>query len=175
MLRTLHAHRFALLRRSASPRRALALALSVVGILLLTNSGVEAGSNNRGFGAGIMAGEPTGISLKVWSGQANAFDAGIGWSFSDNSSVHIHGDYLWHNFSLINVEKGQLPLYFGIGARLRFVENRDDDIGVRVPVGLNYLFEDSPVDLFVEVVPILDLTPDTDLNFNAALGGRFFF
>ena len=68
-----------------------------------------------------------------------------------------------------------LPLYFGVGGRLRLRDNRDDDIGVRIPVGLAYMFADAPFDIFVEVVPILDLVPDTDFDLNAALGGRFYF
>ena len=40
---------------------------------------------------------------------------------------------------------------------------------------LNYIFETSPFDVFLEVVPVLDLAPDTEFDFNAAIGARFFF
>jgi hypothetical protein len=131
--------------------------------------------NDTGFGLGVMAGEPTGLSLKLWTGTDRAVDAGIAWSFEGNDNFNIHADYLIHRFSLIKVDKGSLPLYFGIGGRVRFNENSDDDLGIRVPVGLNYLFENSPIDVFLEVVPVLDLYPSTDLEFNAAIGARFFF
>ena len=48
-------------------------------------------------------------------------------------------------------------------------------IGVRVPVGLNYLFDNTSIDIFLEVVPILDLAPQTDFKINAAIGGRYYF
>jgi len=37
------------------------------------------------------------------------------------------------------------------------------------------LFADTPLDIFVEVVPVLDLVPDTDLDFNGAVGIRYIF
>jgi hypothetical protein len=51
----------------------------------------------------------------------------------------------------------------------------DAMFGIRVPVGITYLFDDYPLDLFFELVPVLDLSPDVDLDINAALGLRFYF
>jgi hypothetical protein len=65
-------------------------------------------------------------------------------------------------------------LYFGIGGRIIFQSN-DTNLGIRVPVGLDYLFSSAPVDIFLEVVPILDLTPSTDLDFGGGIGVRYWF
>jgi hypothetical protein len=46
---------------------------------------------------------------------------------------------------------------------------------VRLPVGLEYLFQRAPLDLFVEVVPVLDLTPESTVNVSASIGTRYFF
>ena len=70
--------------------------------------------------------------------------------------------------------EGSLPFYYGIGGRIRFDEE-DSRIGARIPLGLDYLFEGSRFDLFLELVPILDLAPETELNLNAGLGARYFF
>lgn len=143
-----------------------------------------AGAQDRGFGLGIIAGEPTGISLKGWQGRTTAIDGALAWSFAGKDFFQIHGDYLAHNFALIKVEKGKLPFYYGIGGRIKFFNNddggkaRDNDktrIGVRVPLGLAYLFERTTLDIFLEVVPILDLIPETELDLNAAIGIRYFF
>jgi hypothetical protein len=61
-----------------------------------------------------------------------------------------------------------------VGGRIRFEDN-DSRVGVRVPVGLAYLFEGEPVDLYIEVAPILDLTPDTGFSMNGGIGARYFF
>jgi hypothetical protein len=156
--------------------------LSLV-ILLLAFSFDRAVSQDRGFGLGIVAGEPTGISLKNWQGRTTALDGAIAWSFAGHDFIQLHGDYLSHNFSLLKVEKGQLPFYYGIGGRLKLIkidnkrDDRDDQtrVGVRIPLGLAYLFEKVMLDLFVEVVPVLDLVPETAFDLNAAIGLRYFF
>jgi len=66
-----------------------------------------------------------------------------------------------------------LPFYYGIGARIKTLD--DVTLGVRVPLGLSYIFSDVPVDLFVELAPLLDLIPKTNFRINAAVGGRFYF
>ncbi len=128
------------------------------------------------FGLGIIIGEPTGPCFKLWTSQRTAIDGAAAWSFAKNAGMHLHADYLLHISDLVEVESGRLPLYYGIGGRIRFAEgDGDDNIGIRIPVGLEYLFETMPLDIFFEIVPILDLAPDTDLDFNAALGMRYFF
>ena len=166
--------RFKLLVKKVSTKYLIFLAA----LLFLTPnlcSTAVAGQNDQGFGLGIIVGEPTGLSMKAWLGEESALDMGFAWSFSDNGKFQFHLDYVLHRFSIINVDKGQLPLYFGIGGVYRYHENSDNNLGVRVPVGLDYLFDNSPVDIFGEVVPILDLSPSTEFRINAAIGARFFF
>jgi hypothetical protein len=82
-------------------------------------------------------------------------------------------DYLLHSFRLIDVPEGKLPFYYGIGGRLKTSDKTR--LGVRVPLGLAYLFQTAPIDIFLEVVPILDFIPKTDFRINAALGARYYF
>jgi len=151
-------------------KRTLLIILIVVSI-----SGIARASGSHNFGLGIILGEPTGISGKLWISGRSAVDGAAAWSLGNNEALHLHADYLLHNFTLIKVEKGRLPFYYGIGGRIRFADVGDDHIGVRVPLGLAYLFEGAPLDIFLEIVPILDLAPDTDFDLNGALGMRFFF
>ena len=139
--------------------------------LLVFLSTVKAQSS--GVGLGLIVGEPTGVSFKYWTGSTTAIDAALAWSFIDGGAFHIHGDYLFHNMRLISVPEGLLPFYYGIGARIKTANNTK--LGVRVPLGLAYLFQSAPIDIFLEIVPILDLTPKTDFAINAALGARYYF
>ena len=127
------------------------------------------------FGLGFIVGEPTGISGKLFLTKRNAIDGAVAWSLQDDNDFHIHGDYLYHNYNIFVNEKMALPMHFGIGGRIKFNENADDRIGIRFPFGLNYIFEEAPFDMFFEIVPIMDLAPDTDFDLNAALGARFYF
>ena len=134
-----------------------------------------AGNNADGFGLGIIVGEPTGLDAKFWLGESSALQAAVAWSTQKNTSFHFHLDYIMHRFDLIDVKSGRFPLYYGIGGRFRVRDNSDDDLGIRIPIGLSYMFANDPFDIFVEVVPILDLVPDTDFDLNAAIGFRWFF
>ena len=127
------------------------------------------------IGIGVIIGEPTGITGKYMINDANAIDLGAGWKTSGDNELHIYGDYLFHLYDVIAVPKGMLPLYFGAGARIVFNEDDDDEIGIRFPVGIEYVFADVPLGAFVELVPVLDLTPDTEIDFEAGTGIRFFF
>ncbi len=113
------------------------------------------------------------MSGKLWLTDRSAVDMAAAWSFSDEEAFHLHADYLLHNFDLISVSQGRLPIYFGVGGRVKFED--ESKLGVRVPVGLAYIFDGAPLDIFFEIVPILDLIPDTEFEANAAIGIRFFF
>ena len=127
------------------------------------------------FGAGLLLGEPTGASLKYFLTDKTAIDGAIGWSFHRETDLHLHGDFLWHKHDLFSVSEGQLSLYYGVGARVKFRDRADDQVGVRVPVGVSYLFERVPVDVFAEVAPVLDFTPSARGGFTAGIGVRWWF
>lgn len=145
----------------------------IVPIIIIMCFFSAAYANSKNFGLGIMLGEPTGVSGKLWIDKTSAVDGGLSWSFTDKTSMNIHMDYLFHNFNLIHVEKDEFPLYYGIGGRIKF--GNETEVGVRIPVGLEYIFKDSPFDIFLEIAPILNLIPATSLKFNGGIGARFYF
>jgi len=130
-------------------------------------------AQDDGFGLGLILGEPTGVSLKAWLTDNTAMAGAVAWSFGKKDALHLHADYLIHDFKLIRTEDYNFPVYYGIGGRVRFEE--DDKIGVRIPLGINYLFTDAPLDMFLEIVPLLNLAPSTDFDLNGAIGVRYLF
>jgi hypothetical protein len=145
----------------------------ILGLAILFLSGI-ARSQDKDFGLGIILGEPTGISAKKWLSDNSALDGAVAWSLVTPSSFHLHADYLYHDFNIFNVKKGKLPLYFGIGFRVRIREG-DNRLGIRIPVGICYIFDQSPLDIFYELGPVLDLTPATKLRLTSSIGIRYFF
>jgi hypothetical protein len=135
---------------------------------------IPAYAQERGFGIGLIVGEPTGISLKTWTSSTTAIDGGMAWSFHRETALHIHADYLWHSFDLIKTQE-RIPVYYGVGGRIRFGNKVDSGIGVRGVVGLNFFLKQAPIDFFLELAPILDLIPETSLSMNGGIGVRYFF
>lgn len=132
---------------------ALAVASMCVGV---------AAAHPQGVGLGLMGGNPSGLSLKVWTGGNVALDAGLGYSLWYGEALSFHGDVLWHTRSLIQPPAdGYLPFYIGLGARVVMADAPHNypytRIGVRIPLGLEYVFSNVPIGLFVEVVPTFDL------------------
>jgi hypothetical protein len=142
-------------------------------------------AQDHGFGIGFIIGEPTGISAKLWTSPRNAFDFGLGWSIggdrianndniSNGSRVHFHMDYLWHSFDAIRSEE-RFPLYYGIGGRINSGGGYDSSFGIRGVFGILWLPHSTPLDVFLEVVPVLDLIRSTGFGLDAGLGARFYF
>ncbi len=151
-------------------------------LLFMLSSGINYAQAKDGLGLGIIIGEPTGLSLKTWLSGNKAFAAGVAWSFSSDATFHFHADYLIHRFDLIHTPElqGSMPVYYGIGARFKLKDDNkrrdnDDKLGIRFPLGLSYLPPQTPLDVFLEIVPILDIVPDTSVGFNAAIGIRYYF
>ncbi|MDO9575313.1 MAG: kelch repeat-containing protein [bacterium] len=127
---------------------------------------------NRRLGMGLIIGEPTGLSAKLWITENSALDGAIAWSFVNGGCLDLHADYLLHRYNILKIRKGELPLYYGIGARVNFRDKTT--VGLRGVVGLEYIFDTIPIDLFLEFAPILNLIPDRNFRFNAAIGIRYF-
>jgi hypothetical protein len=151
-------------------------------ILAAASANANALGNKAGkFGLGAIAGEPTGVSIKYWFNDKHTIDGAFAWSLYEDNAFQIHSDYLFTDYVLSNSE--QWPVYYGLGARLMFRDNEEkhhDDnetvFGFRIPMGITYLFEeDMPYEFFFEIAPILDVSPDTELDLNASVGFRFYF
>jgi hypothetical protein len=142
-------------------------------------AGMTYAESNHNIGLGIMVGEPTGLSFKLWNKQTMAFDAGAAWSFVSGGYFQVHGDVLFHNFNIFRVETGRMSLFYGGGARIKFAKDEIGDadtiVSLRIPVGIAYEFDKTPVEIFMEVVPMLDLIPSTDFEMAGAIGFRYYF
>lgn len=144
-----------------------------IALILISPLFLSAQGNPGDFGAGIILGQPNGITAKWFKADGRAFDAAIAWSTGRNDRLHLHGDYLIHRFDMIDVDSGKLPVYYGVGARIGFGD--EVDLGLRIPLGIAYHFPNDPFELFFEIVPVLNLIPGTDFDANGGFGVRYYF
>jgi len=157
--------------------------LSLILPLLLCAAVVPVQAQERTFGLGAIIGEPTGLSAKYWTSPRTAMDFELGWSFAGNdderpnngeSMVSFHMDYLWHSFDALNTDE-RLPIYYGIGGRINTGFGNENSLAVRGVVGIAWMPRTSPIDIFFEVAPTLQLVSTTNFGFEAGFGARYYF
>lgn len=142
------------------------------------------GTEKGVFGLGLILGEPTGISGKLYLGDDTAVAGAIGTAFV-SGGIHVHADFLWHPWVLEDREGFVMPAYLGGGARVlnhRGAAESDFHLGGRGVAGILFDFKDVPLDVFVEAALVLDYVladdPEHDgfgLDVNAGAGVRYYF
>lgn len=135
-----------------------------------------------GFSLGLILGEPTGLSAKQQLSNGNAIAGAAAWSLSHDESLQLHVDYLFNQQGLNTPAelRGTSHWYWGVGARFKVRDNdhnnhKDDIAGIRVPFGINFYPQSMPLELFGEIVPSLDVVPDSDFDLDLAIGVRYRF
>ncbi|MFP4416164.1 MAG: hypothetical protein ACOC41_01660 [Chitinivibrionales bacterium] len=129
------------------------------------------------FEIGVILGDIDGLSMKLWMSEESALDFAAAWDIFDER-LHIHGEYL-HHARFFKLRKGQLPAYLGFGGVMRIDVGVDDEdngliLGLRIPAGVSYIFEELPLSLFLEVGPRFDIT-DSEWGVDGGLGIRYIF
>ncbi len=122
-------------------------------------------------GLGVVLGDPTGVTAKFWQNGGRAIDLGVGF----NNNVTVYGDYLWHSYTVFRQpSSGRLPAYLGVGAQLGNSSRNNSSLGLRGVAGLAYWLPRDPLEIFLELVPVLHFSQGgTELN--AGLGLRYYF
>jgi hypothetical protein len=128
---------------------------------------------NRRYEAGVIAGEPTGVSGKYWIDPRNAIDAAAAWLFESDGQFTIYADYLYHYLYVFS-DLSLIPLYAGIGPAIQF-GNGTSFFGIRIPVGAQYFLSNAPISFFAEIGPRIDITPSSRVRVTGGLGARYVF
>lgn len=166
------------------------VAVLLPGILLLCAPAPAAAqeySEKGVIGVGIILGEPTGLSAKMFLGGRSdmAVDAAAG-SAVVGGGLQAHADLLWHPWILTEEDKFVLPAYLGVGIRLLDADRgrtaSDFHIGVRAVVGMAFDFKTIPLDVFVEIAGVGDYIFSDDaeekgfgVDLNGGAGVRYWF
>jgi hypothetical protein len=170
------------------------LLLGAIGTARATEVGYQ-----RQYGVGLMVGDPSGLSGKVWLSRTNAIDVGLGaYGFGppgdcvrngpapaicgrgwDQNTLSVHADYLWES-KIIEGRLAQLDWHVGGGARALVVSGQCAgdcwDLGVRGPIGLDLTFQRPTfLEVFFELAPAFYVVPIAFFSFEGALGVRGYF
>jgi hypothetical protein len=149
---------------------------------------------NKKFGLGLELGDIAGLTGKYFVTSNQAFDFGIGDLYDGyyinrvGGGIHLYADYLWHPVVLAKPEAFELPFYVGIGGRFwSFGYNcgggmcaSAEVFGVRVPLGIDFDFNNVPLDVYIQFVPTFDFfnnygPHDVYLDVDFTVGIRYWF
>lgn len=139
-------------------------------------SAEDSNKSYTGWGIGIMAGDPTGLSVKY-----NNFPV-MGFSWALDNHFQFQCDYWAYNDTF---KKSAFLYYIGVGGKIGMFykddkpktsdnEEKDMNIGIRIPLGLQYFFNEN-IEAFGEIAPGLNIYPATDFGIDFAIGVRYNF
>ncbi len=140
--------------------------------LVLTSFSLQAAPS---VGMGLMVGEPSGGTLKLWVDRDEAWVFGLGVSPMGDPSIQAQADYVLHIYEIAQAAGlNQTPLYCGLGLRLNGPEDGRLEIGIRIPAGLSHFFNREGVEVFAELAPVLNVIPEIRGELNFGVGIRFY-
>jgi hypothetical protein len=145
--------------------------LLIIGVLLVmtANSWAATDQNRDEFGLGFIVGEPSGVNAQFYWGPKASVAVTAAWSLND--WFFLAGDY-----QIVNRLADSPPewrWFYGIGAYMGAPEKERGLFGGRIPLGIKYRIPNSIVDIWGEVVPALQLVPDTEGRIQGGVGVTF--
>lgn len=150
------------------------LFIGFIAILFMSGTALAQPGN---FGLGAIIGDPTGIHVKVWNQETRSWNFAAAWSAGVNDRLVLQGDHVFYDYDLLDVDTndGELPIYYGLGFHLRMSEETDSELGIRVPLGISWVFAEAPLDVFFEIAPSVNLYPETDFEMHGGIGLHYYF
>ncbi len=152
--------------------RFLIVMLSAVFMLTSSESFAQDGV---GLGGELIS--PVGISYKVPINESSAVTGALGLFVTDGfSSSRFEVNYLsYRDNENINIGSGDLSPYIGAGVSFRFAENQDAVVSLRVPFGIEYMIDNSPIEVYMDIGPFITVTDPAAFTFDSSLGFRYRF
>jgi hypothetical protein len=118
------------------------------GLLLCSSSAL--GQTAR-YGLGLIVFDPSGMTAKAWLKKGGTIDGAVGWSAMEGHQLHLHADYLFLNARIASDRNVRFIFYFGIGGKIIFQDH--DSAWFRLPVGIDFFIQKTPLNIFFELVP----------------------
>jgi hypothetical protein len=156
----------------------------LIGIALLLTLIVAASpvhAQKSGSGFGLMIGDWSGVATKFWLGQSTALQFGFGAEVgltnandeNEGTRIRLLGDYLLVNHDAIESTE-EFPIHYGVGAYANLGGGLEDEFGVRAVIGLSYIVQQAPLDLYLDLVPHVQIDPSIGFGIGATMGVRYY-
>jgi len=154
--------------RRLAKRTSRSYAMVVILLLLVS---VPAWAQHGRLGPGIILGSPTGLTLKILLNPENSLVFNAGWALGhEHGNLHLTGDYRFHFLNAVP-EDPNYQFYLGLGASV-VLKDENSSFGVRFGGGMEYVYD--PFGFFLELFPVVELVPDTDMGLEGGIGARIY-
>ena len=145
--------------------------LITIFVLFTINGSLLIAEESGALGVGVVQGDPTGPTLKMWLHPSTAIDIGLGF----DKDLLVYGDILFHGWNVFAQPKmGKIAGYLGLGFRFKEKKN-DNSNSLRTVAGVAYWFENYPVEIFLELAPVFQISPENNTGFDSGIGLRYYF
>tara|TARA_B100000575_G_scaffold289514_1_gene291417 strand:+ start:656 stop:1189 length:534 start_codon:yes stop_codon:yes gene_type:complete len=125
-----------------------------------------------GVGVGLGVGDPTGFNVALRTESLHTLSMLAGWNLSAGR-FHTHSDYQLPFAEILPAESIlAVTFYSGLGATLDI--DQSIRLGARVPL-VTALSFDKPVEVFIELAPVVGILPDVEFGVQATTGIRGWF
>lgn len=133
-------------------------------------------AQTKGFGTGLMFGEPFGVQFKRWVDEEVAIEAAFAYSVATKDNrLTILVDYVWHKMDYIKA-KEKFHGFYGLGILSSVRTDETATHGIRAKGGLIWIPNKRvPMDFFIEAAPVVVFYPYFGGLLNVAAGTRYFF
>lgn len=121
-------------------------------------------------GLGIVIGQPTGLSLKIYNPRTST-DFLAAWDWNNFFFLNIHAIFDTH----LNNEQ-TIHFFYGPGGFIGIhnkSHNNRTDLGISGNFGLDFLIQNF--EIFVQATPRLSLKNTDNFNIGGGVGFRFYF
>lgn len=135
------------------------------------------------FGAGLVVGNPTGLSLAWRPDGWSAVQAGVGWNLF-RGRLDASADYLRTLVVARPDAPFRIPVYVGLGAGVGMgmsgegtvaLRDEDPELAVRAPLGASVFFDRAPIELFAQAVPYVRIVSGIQPGIDTSFGVRYCF
>ena len=137
----------------------------------------------EGIGVGIYMGAPTGLAaLNVaYRKKKITRQLYLSWNFN-NENVNVVVDQVWELIRATNKDGTTFPVYaggrvwgvFGDFSNALGFTGYSNNIGVGLPFGAIYQHEEVAIEAYLEITPIFQISPTSEVGVQGGVGFRFF-
>lgn len=131
---------------------------------------IRAQDRQGNFGIGLQAGDPSGITFRLYPAPRFSYDFLVAWDLDNIFFLNVHG--FWER----PIPDSRLRYFLGPGGLFgvdKLDGGNDVVLGISATVGLNFYVERFEV--FLQATPKLNVVPNRKGDVDGGVGLRFYF